>query len=156
MNDDELIEALRRINPDRDTTGFNVMDFLHAIGSPLLAHFYGRLFWPEFVEIDDMIFLKETFEDADDLARLDEARRRYGGDRTEIEKSFNCVEIGALFGRRSGDTTAAQDCALAQKLAEMWTQRLRVLYPSRLFKVLAVKGTDDAASVLFYQYDDNT
>ena len=76
MRHEELVECLRRLYPERDTTGFGVFDFLHAEGSPLLAIFYSWLFWPEFVEIDGMVFLKETIEDDADRNRVAEKRPR--------------------------------------------------------------------------------
>jgi hypothetical protein len=36
----------------------NTLDFISQHGSVLDALMYSRLLWPEFVEIDDMIFLK--------------------------------------------------------------------------------------------------
>ena len=135
MKDEDLIERLRAMRPNVDTTGFNLFDFLHTEGSGLYALFYSRLFWPEFVEIDNMVFLKETFEDEDDRKRLTETYERYGKDSRKTEESFNLVEIPSLFGRRMGETTYEEDQWLAERLAEMWSCRLQLLYPQRRFVV---------------------
>ena len=153
MKDEQLVERLRTITPDRDTTGFNIFDFLHMEGSPLLALLYSRLFWPAFVEIDGMVFLKETFEDMDDYRRLAEAFERYGRDPQKTEQAFNLVEVPSLFGRRLGETTDEEDVFLAERLAEMWRCRLQQLYPQRRFmvEVLKPEQTGGEVGVIFYQ-----
>ena len=153
MKDEELIKRLRVMCPNRDTTGFNLFDTLHAEGSGLYALLYCRLFWPEFVEIDNMVFLKETFEDEDDLRRLTEAFERYGRDPRKTEQSFNLVEIPSLFGRRMGETIDEEDHWLAERLAEMWSYRLQLLYPHRRFivEVLEPEQTGGEVAVIFYQ-----
>lgn len=153
MTDEKLVERLHAMSPERHITGFSFFDCLHARGSGFDALFYSRLFWPEFVEIDNMIFLKETFEDEDDWRRLAEAFKRYGKDRRKTEQSFNFVEIPSLFGRRMGETTDEEDGWLAQQLAEMWRYRLHFLYPHRRFavEVLEPEQTGGEVAVIFYQ-----
>ncbi len=71
---------------------------------------YSRLFWPEFVEIEGMIFLKESMEDEADRQRLADTLERYGGDRTQTEQSFNLVEVPSmLFTTCKGETTEDED-----------------------------------------------
>ena len=153
MKDKELIQRLRARGPHRDTTGFNLFDFLHTEGCGLDALLYSRLFWPEFVEMNQMVFLKETFEDEDDWRRLAEAFEHYGKDYRKTEQSFNLVEIPSLFGRRVGETTDEDDHWLAERLAEMWSYRLQVLYPHRHFvvEVLEPEQTGGEVAVIFYQ-----
>ncbi|MCI0530192.1 MAG: hypothetical protein L0Y56_22340 [Nitrospira sp.] len=153
MKDEQLINRLRTKYTELNTTGFNVFDFLHAEGSGLEALMYARLFWPEFIEIDDMVFLKETVENEDDRKRVGEAFEYYEKDRCKTEQSFNLVEIHSLFGRRSGETTDAEDRQLAELLAEMWRYRLQLLYPYRRFlvEVLEPEQTGGEVAVMFYQ-----
>lgn len=54
----DLLLAFQRKYKDHDSIGFNYFDFLHAQGSPFNALFYSQLFWPEFVEVDGMVFCK--------------------------------------------------------------------------------------------------
>jgi hypothetical protein len=153
MRDEQIVDLLRKLYPDRDTTGFNVLDFLHAEGSPVFALLYGRLFWPEFVEIDDMIFLKETYEDADDRQRIADAFAHYKRDRRKTEQAFNVVEVPFLFGRRVDELTEEEYVFLAERLAEMWRCRLQMVYPQRRFtvKVLTPEQTGSEVGVVFYQ-----
>ena len=78
MEDDYLLKRLRQLHRDLDTTNFDVLDFVAAFGSPLEALMYPRLFWPEFVEVAGMVFLKESMEDEEDRQRLADALKRYG------------------------------------------------------------------------------
>lgn len=153
MRDEDLLAHFREVKcKGQDSSGFNFFDFLHAHGSPLDALFYSRLFWPEFVEINGMVFLKETIEDDDDRGRLDEALERYDGDKTKTEQSFNLTEIPSLFGKNLAETSDEEDLVLAERLAEMWQHRLQIIYPNRKFTVqlLSAEETGGEAGVIFY------
>jgi len=147
MDDTKLLERLRVLYPDRDMREFNVLDALHAEGSPLLALLYARLFWPEFVEIDGMVFLKETIEDEDDRRRLREAFEHYGHDRTQTEKSFNLVELEDLFGTHAGETSDDEDHDLLERLRQMWSARLSQLFPAQRFRVELIPNEQTGGSV---------
>jgi len=157
MRDEDLLVHFRDVKCNgQDSSGFNFFDFLHAHGSPLDALFYSRLFWPEFVEIDGMVFLKETIEDGDDKIRLGKTLKRYEGDKTKTEQSFNITEIPSLFGKKLAETTDEEDLVLAERLAEMWQHRLRVIYPNRKFIVqaLSTEETGGEVGVNFYTERD--
>lgn len=151
--DKDLLAHYREIKcKGQDTRGFNFFDFLHAHGSPLDALFYSRLFWPQFVEINGMIFMSETIEDDGDRSRLDDALKRYGGDKTKTEQSFNVIEIPSLFGKSLSETTDEEDFMLAQQWAEMWQHRLQSAYPNRKFtlQILSAEDTGGETRVIFY------
>jgi len=153
MCDEDLLAHFRDVKCEgEDTSGFNYFDFLHAKGRPLDALFYSRLFWPEFVEINGMIFLKETIVDDDDKNRLVEALEHYDGNKTKTEQSFNLTEIPSLFGKNLAETTDEEDMVLAERLAEMWQHRLKMIYPDRKFmvQVLSAKETGDEVGIVFY------
>jgi hypothetical protein len=115
----DLLSVFRRKYKGHDSTGFNYFDFLHAQGSPFNALFYSPLFWPEFIEIDGMVFLKDSVEDSEDRKRLNEALHRHKGDKTKTEKAFNLIEIPSLFGKNISETTDEKDAFLADRLTEM-------------------------------------
>jgi hypothetical protein len=159
MEDDRLLNSLRRIYTDLDTQNFDVLDFVAAFGSPLQALMYSRLFWPEFVEIDGMVFLKESMEYEDDRRRLAEALEHYGGNLTRTEQSFNLLEVpSSLFTRYEAldeTTEEEEDLWLAQRLAQMWRACLSHRYPGREFVVEVLEedtGGGDPVSVIFYQH----
>lgn len=153
MYEEDLLAHFKEMRcKGADTTRFNYFDFLHAHGSPLDALFYSRLFWPEFIEIKEMVFLKEMIEDDDDRARLDRALEYYDGDKTRTEQSFNLAEIPYLFGKNISETNLEEDLMLTERLAEMWRYRLQMIYPERKFivQILSAEDTGDAIGIIFY------
>ncbi len=148
----DLLSIFKQKYKNRDSTGFNYFDFLHAEGSPFNALFYSQLFWPEFIEIDGMVFLRETIEDDADKKRLYEALDRYEDNKIKTEQSFNLVEIPSLFGRNSAETTEEEDMYLADRLAEMWRYKLAAVFPNREFviKVLSPEETGGELALIFY------
>lgn len=151
--DENVAELLCGYFEGKDTHGFNPLDYIHAFGSPIAALLYSRLFWPGFVELDGMIFLNSTVENEDDVARVRNTLRQYGGDKRKTEMAFNLIEVPALFGGRSGETTDAQDVWLAETLAEMWKSRLHSMFPDKRFQVSIVHPEESGAelSVLFHR-----
>ena len=97
-----------------------MLDFVAAFGSPLQALMYSRLFWPEFVKIGGMVFLKESMEYEDDRRRLADALEHYEGDLTRTEQSFNLLEVpSGLFTRYEAldETTEVEDLCGYQRLS---------------------------------------
>ena len=152
MTNRDLLSVFQKKYKGLDSTGFNYFDFLHAQGSPFNALFYSPLFWPEFVEIDGMVFLQSSVEDIEDRKRLKEALHRHKGDKTKTEKAFNLIEIPSLFGKNISETTDEEDAFLADRLTEMWRCRLAVVFPNREFlvKTLSPKETGGEIAVMFH------
>ena len=156
MKDEELLKKLREVyrTSDIESSSFDLRDMIYAFASPLEALMYSRLFWPEFVEIDDMVFLKGTIEDEEDRQRLKEVFEQNNGDTARTEQDFNLVEVPSdLFGRRAGETTEEEDHWLAERLAEMWRTRLNLLYPTRKFvaEILKPDETGGEVGIVFFQ-----
>jgi hypothetical protein len=156
VHDEELLKGLREnCRASRiDTTAFGVREMIYVSGSPLDALVYSRLLWPDFVEIEGMVFMEGTIEDEEDRQRLGQALDEYNKDFTLTEQAFNLVEVPSdLFGRRAAETTEEQDHWLAERLAEMWRARLHLRYPAQQFvvKVLEPKETGGEVGVVFYQ-----
>lgn len=146
-------ERYRSFFKGKDTNRFGPMDFIHRFTSPMLALLFTELFWPEFIEIENMIFLESTFEDESDYKRLMDAVIKYKRDRNKVEKSFNTIEVPSLFGATIGDTTDNEDQILAKVLASMWKARLVEKFPERDFvvEVIAAEETGGEIAVRFYQ-----
>ena len=117
MKRHQLVDRLRASFPGEDNHGFNAFDLLHKFGRPLSALLYTELFWPEFREFEGMVFLADSVEDVGDEARVREALDTYR-DRTQVEKSFNFVEVPSLFGRSAGETSDEEDELLASRLRD--------------------------------------
>ena len=112
MDRDRLVERLRGAFPGNENEGLNPLDILHKFGQPLTALLYSELFWPEFREVEGMVFLADSVEDEDDAARAKETLKRLG-DRQQVEKSFNFVEVPLVFGRAAGETTEDENKRVA-------------------------------------------
>lgn len=154
MLEQDLIKRLSTLYTEQDTTNFNVLDYVYAAGSPLQALMYSKLFWPEFIEIEDMVFLKDRIEDEDDRSAVLKVLEQHEGNRSETERDFNLFEIPQdMFGKKMGETTEEEDRYLAEILVEMWRCRLRTLFPNRSFKVMLLTAdeTGGEIGILFYQ-----
>jgi hypothetical protein len=150
---DALLQILRRRHPDRDTTGFGLFDFIHALGSPIDALLYSALFWPEFLEIDGAIVASDTIEEEADLARLRASVHERGV--VETEKRFNLREFSGLFGNGLAEIDDDQAQVLLGRLAEMWRCRLAARLPERRFavEVWSPDETGGDLGVVFYQIE---
>ena len=151
--DSIFIDELRKRHADHDTANFGVSDFLAAFGSPVDAVAYLRLFWPEFIRFEGMVFRQETLEDDDDRRRVREALGRYAGDQTRTEQSFNLVEVpSGVFSRLASESSDEVDQFLAEKLVEMWAHRLTAAFPEEKFVVetISAEETGGERSVVFY------
>ena len=150
-DEEALIRTLRRRFSDRDTTGFRVLDFIYAAGSPVDALLYSSLFWPELLEVDGAILLRATVEDDEDLARIRTLVRELGP--VEAERRFNLWEFSDLFGNGLDDIGDDEAELLMTRIAEMWRCRLHTRFPGRRFAVelLASEDTGGDIAIVFYQ-----
>ena len=155
MNEKKIIDRLKKKYSNVDTTNFNLFDFIHSVGSGLEALMYSKLFWPDFVEIDGMIFLKDwTIEDEDDINRIRKTFEDLGRDPQETEKFVNLIEIPYMFGQRIGEIEDDEYYWLAEIICVMWRCRLGLLYPNRKFVVEITdpeNGNNGGLAVVFYQ-----
>ena len=153
--DDWLIEQLAQKHDQNDTTNFKVLDFVAAFGSPLDAVMYTRLFWPEFVEIDDMILLGSVIESEEDKHNLRNTLRNYNGDRCKTERDFNFIEIPShvFSSYRIAECTESLSYYLVTVISEMWASRLHMTYPDRRFSVcvLSPEDTGGEYGIVFHQ-----
>jgi hypothetical protein len=156
MDHAKLLRRLRGLFPDEDNKGFNAFDLIYKFGSPLTALLYSELFWPEFVEVEGMVFLASEVEDDDDRERVTVALARYGGNEQRVERSFNYVEIPSLFGHRVEESSELEDRLLTERIAAMWRFRLAERFPSRIFEVTIVEpdDSDDEVGIRFFQVSE--
>jgi hypothetical protein len=125
-------------------------DQLHASGLVADALRYADLFWPSFVERNGMVFLVEEAEVQPDLRDPEETLKRFGGDKSEMERRFNLIEVAMLFA----DGVEADDDALDQvaaMLRDMWQAKLHRDFPGREFVVEILEGELDDPTLRFYE-----
>lgn len=152
MKDSLLIEHLKEFYIGEETQNFNILDFVGAFGSPLLALAYAKLFCPVFIEYKGMIFLSDSFsknarEKVDGLLRNSHKKQ-------EIEKSFNSFEIPSyFFNKNAGDTYDEEDYHLAEILKQTWGYKLKTDFPDRKFhiEILSTEETGGEVSLILFQ-----
>lgn len=146
MTNFSIIEHLKNYYEGEDTRNFTVLDFVGAFGSPLLALAYSKLFWPDFVEFNEMVFLTDSVDGTalrPDTAERIKSYRATGRSKEETEKSFNLFEIpSSFFNRGSDDTSDEADEQLAQLLTITWSCKLKRDFPERIFFTETVSPSD--------------
>ena len=151
IDDQELIRHLKDIHSEADTTNFDILDFISAFGSPLDALAYSKLFWPDFIEYEGMIFMASILESADDRARVSNALSKRLS-KSEIEESFNDFDIpSAVFASHRVQLKLSGYAALAERLAEMWRARLAQLFPNRAFDVTVTHPDNEQPNITVCQ-----
>lgn len=141
---------LKHLHSDQDTTNWGILDFLWAFGSPVEATAYAKLFWPDFVPVDEMLLRSDVIEDGSDVERVRKALQEWNGDLEKTECSFNRLEIpSSIFGKRAGESSHETDEQLAQLLVEMWEARLNRKFPNEKFSVRLERESDGDISVTF-------
>lgn len=154
MKREDLLERLRANFPGEDNANFNALDLIHKFGTPLTALLYSELFWPEFREVQGMVFLADNIEDHEDEAKV-KALLDKCGDPSEVEQAFNFVEVPLLFGGAAGEGTDEDAALLAERLREMWSARLKVCFPRRTFWV-EVLPLDEGTEVAVRFFEDRS
>ncbi len=149
--DERLIHRLREIHGNRNTAAFGVLDFASAFGSPLEALTYSRLFWPDFIEFEGMVFPAAVFESEQDQARARAALAR-SGSRGAAERALNRFEIPSdFFASHRVPTTDEENRELAERMAQTWRARLTQLFPNRTFTVAVEHAPDEPPTLTFFQ-----
>lgn len=152
MRDEKLTKILKKHFHEFDTTGFNPLDFMHRFGSPIEALLYSKLIWPDFIEIEGMVFLKNWIEDEDDARKIKAALQKNHGDKALTEKSFNSFEISFFFGSKADDANPSEYLELAKALQQSWSTKLSSLFPSLKYLVEIIEpNNEQEVGIIFYR-----
>lgn len=128
-------------------------ELLFTFGSSRDALLYAALFNPEFVIHSDSVLLAWSVSDANAQAAFGNAKNSDSANISEIEASFNFLEVGYLFDASGRTTDDEQDALLADLIARSWRCRLEAEYPQRRFsvEVLSPEQTGSTVGVHFFQ-----
>ena len=151
ITDEQIIATFSKKYPEQRFTKFNLFDLIHAVGSPLDALLYAKLFWPDFVEFEEMVFFKNHVEDEGDRDRVRKALTTGKLTKCEVEKQFNLVEIPYLFGSKIGESDDNLDVSLSRFLTLTWESKLKMQFPSRNIIVELDTPEEDVPSITVYQ-----
>jgi hypothetical protein len=138
--------------PESATFSEEPRDIIHQIGDMASALLYSTIFFPEFVEVNGSVFLRDNAPDVEEPLHSDRLTL------AEVEASYNSIEVAYLFGYRHISLDEAEipdtpEIKLAGIIADAWSDRLKRFYPSRVFKVsvLTPEQSGSVHSVEFYE-----
>jgi hypothetical protein len=124
---DVLIPELKTWNNGR---GIDPESWAGCEGNFRLAAAYSLIFWPEFTEMDGMVFRGEmTRED------LNAWIKNCGGNRQSIETTANHIHILDLHYVGSPDATVERIVYLGNVLKEIYRTKLAAEFPGRNFTI---------------------
>lgn len=144
----QLLQFLRRHFGGMEN--FSLDDYLHAFGKESNALLYWSLFFPELVEVENRVFLNRMVIDKEALkGEINNTNKSI----SEIEKSYNFIEIGYLFDCEGRDIIDEEELLLAEKIKVSWGAWLKIRYPSRhfLIEILTPEQTGSTVGVQFYE-----
>jgi hypothetical protein len=98
-------------------------DYLsHVREGPEVAFVYGKIFWPDLIEVDGFVLLSENYDEVN-YKRI---RSEYPD--SVIEDTINTTYIDDLFG--AGDIDVSDEVweALGQLICETWKARAELLF----------------------------
>jgi hypothetical protein len=116
--------------------GISVEAWVGCSGTFELAVGYSRLFWPDFIQHDDCVFLANGFTVDNYRAWLEQCH----GDRERVETVMNHRHVFDYFSHAGGIASEAQIVYLGRVLRDMWTVKLRQEFPDRTFVVSFPEG----------------
>lgn len=144
---------IKDLLPNLNSKGFGPFDYAFSVGSAVQALTYGKVFCPDFLILEDMVFLASAVEDEDDVNRVLQYFQKVRGEKGLVEASFNITEITNLIGGRPGDGDEGVELLLARLLHESWTALLKAKFPERQFvvEIIGAAENDDETAITFYQ-----
>jgi hypothetical protein len=127
-------EAWERQNPHYNAENpFGLEEWIKGTGSHAALAGYATILWPDFVEHDGCIFIRD-FSGEFPKERYEEVLANYEGDKTAVEGLWNQRHILDLFGRtfRKQDEPSRELVAyVADLLEDMWQTKVNRDFPSR-------------------------
>jgi hypothetical protein len=148
MNDEKLIPELsewRKLNG----YDFSIEDWIVSEGNVKHAIGYSILFWPEFVEHEDCVFLENHFNKGNFENWKNSG---YVENYAQIEAVLNHIHILDLFGtdEKKDEVNYEQILFLGDRLLKMLSAKLKVEYPGRKF---IFKFNGDEKLIAFDEYE---
>ena len=128
------VELLRTDGPWMMETGRpGFWQYLNIVAHEEMAAAFATLFWPEFIEVEGCVLLREHYEAANFASWKDTLK----GDRQQIEAMINHVHLCDLFLNNNplGGSHPRVLAYLGQTLARSWPHALQETFPEKHFVV---------------------
>lgn len=147
VNDD----VFKKFNAWRDNwvdkSSISIIDYINFNIDPNDLIIIGKLFFPDFVEVDGSVFLKEKYTRENYLMWLKDIE-----DPVEIEKVINHVHIYDLFSNTEYDVEEFIFEEVAKILAFSWRLCLDSFFKEKKFNVIYSNTDKDyGPTITFYQ-----
>jgi hypothetical protein len=124
---------------------FSLWDYLSRVSRVELAIAFTKLFWPDFVEHENGIFLFEAFN----IQVYEQWKTELGNDIASIERVMNHQHIDDIL--QGAEKVGIENLLyLGQSITQMWETRLKLLYPQRRFQMICNQD-ESTVVVTFYQ-----
>lgn len=122
----------------------NIWEFLPNEGGAELAIAFCALFWPDFIEVEGCIILREKYIPSS----FETWWKQLDGDRTAVESVLNHVHLWDLF---SGDENIPEGGLeyLGGVLRCCWECSLRQAFPGHTFDVRLAVDADEYGPTLY-------
>ena len=131
MTPTDFTKLIPELSSWNNGAGITPEDWVGCVGNFELAIGYSRLFWPDFVEHDGLVFLADGF--SDDGYR--DWTRHSSGDRRAVETVMNHRHVFDHFSHHGGTASEEQVVYLGRVLKEIWQAKLARDFPGRRFVV---------------------
>jgi hypothetical protein len=140
-------------NPNK----FSLYDYLHGVTktkglNPDLYVAFLKLFWPDFVSVDEYVFLLEKY---DEQKYYELVKQRYQG--SDLEYWMNLLNLDGFFQEVVGQEGDYLDHCLflGEHIAKLWAQKLGIEFPDKVFDVRCIHDSDlNEVYVVFCQKND--
>ena len=124
---DALIPEMKDWNSG---AGIDPEGWVSCTGNFQLSSAYSLIYWPQFTELDGLVF-----RGAMDQRTLDEWRKNCGGDKRSIEATANHLHILDLHYVGCPDASVERITFLGRTLKEIYAVKLAAEFPDKKFVV---------------------
>lgn len=126
MNELELSNLKRALAHKEGSNGSSIWDSLAQGGYEIeLALAYGKVFWPDLIEVKGYVFVAEHY-DADYFEQV-----LRDVDISLIESTINTTYLRDLFGDKDADESVWEE--LGELLTRSWKARAEAMFPHMKF-----------------------
>jgi hypothetical protein len=110
-----------------------------------------KLFYPEFIVIENHVFLKEEYEKEKYINLV-----KQNCQKKEIEYWMNLLNIDPFFfqeDEENNDNFADLSIAICEQMVDLWSQKLHKEFPDKQFCVKHLKD-DEEVYITFYSHSN--
>jgi hypothetical protein len=133
--DNSLLPIFQKYKQENESwiPNFSPWSYLNLRADYDLAAAFSKLFWPDFIEVEDYVLLAENYEQTN----FEDWKKRFNGGRHDIEAMINHVHIRDLFlnSPKHVEYPGKLHKYLADVLAICWKHALQEAFPERTFTV---------------------